>query len=63
MEGEKQCNNNLSGIRLLNMPWKAWWKEKLQPAPPGGTGMLHDDNPWQLISSTQEVIVPFQQPS
>lgn len=63
MKGEQQCSNNFSGNSLFKIPSKAYWEESLQHGPPGGTGMFHHDSPWQLISSTQEAISPFQQPS
>lgn len=63
MQWELQSNNNLSGISLFRIPWKARWEGRLQRSPPGGTGMFHYDSPWQLISSAQEVVGPFQQPN
>jgi len=64
MEGEQWHNNSLSSISLLNMPWKTqWWEQRQQCASPEDTGMFHDDSPWQLISSTQEAVIPFQQPN
>lgn len=63
MKAEQRRNNNLSGISLFKIPLKARREGSLQRCPPGGIGMFHYDSPWQPISSTQEVIGPFQQPN
>lgn len=68
MQRELQSNNNLSGISLFRIPWKARWEGSLQRSPPGGTGMFHYDSPgsssvlrrkWSAPSSNQTNLFPI----